>query len=122
MSLPRGTPRLVARLPREGDRVGGRYRIEEKLGMGAMGVVYRAHDEGLDRPVALKMLLPERAADPTLVIRFTREGRAAARLKSPNVCAVLDVGLDPDRRLPFLVMEHLEGRDLAHLEQRLAPR
>ena len=62
-----------------------RYHLVEQLGQGSMGIVYRAHDDTLDRDVAIKFLLPERIADGEASARFLREARAVARLSHPNI-------------------------------------
>jgi serine/threonine protein kinase len=88
-----------------------RYRIERPLGQGGMASVYLAHDEELDRPVALKILADHLAGDATFRDRFEREARLAARLSHPNVVRVFDVGESDGR--PFIVMEYVEGDTLA---------
>ncbi|MGH3821674.1 MAG: protein kinase domain-containing protein [Pseudonocardiaceae bacterium] len=102
--------------------VAGRYRLDRQVGTGAMGVVWRAHDERLDRTVALKELLmqpglPDEEAE-TARARAMREGRIAARLQHPHAICVYDVALDHgtgagDERVPWLVMEYLPSRSLA---------
>jgi serine/threonine protein kinase len=100
-----------------GDVVAGKYRIERVLGSGGMGVVVAARHIDLDQPVALKFILPHALAGKGNVERFMREARAAVRLKSEHVARVYDVGRDTrdgeDR--PFMVLELLEGMDLAKL-------
>jgi serine/threonine protein kinase len=87
-----------------------KLRIVEYLGRGGMGVVYRAEHVELNRPVALKLLAPERAADPALAERFVREAQALARLSHPNIVAVHDVGRAADT--VYLVMEYVDGGSL----------
>ena len=89
----------------------GKYRVERVLGRGGQGEVVQATNLLLGGPVAMKFLLPEMAADPTLVQRFLREGRAAAKLKSEHVARVIDIGT-LDTGAPFIVFEYLEGDDL----------
>src|SRR5215813_10233034 len=89
----------------------GHYRIERRLGEGGMGVVFAAHDERLQRPVALKLVRSE-LNDPQLLARFWREARAAAGLNHPGICQVYEIGEANDGR-PYIVMELLEGQPLA---------
>jgi serine/threonine-protein kinase len=97
---------------REGDVLGGKYRVEKVLGVGGMGVVVAAMHLQLDQRVALKFLLPAATANPEVVARFAREARAAARIKSEHVARVVDVG-QLETGSPYMVMEFLEGKDLA---------
>jgi eukaryotic-like serine/threonine-protein kinase len=100
-------------------RVAGRYELIRPLGHGAMATVDLAHDDELDRPVALKRLAENLARDEDLQRRFLREARLAARLAHPNVVRVFDVGEDDGR--PFIAMEYVEGETLAELVARRAP-
>ncbi len=86
------------------------YRIEEKLGQGGMGIVYRAVDTRLHRTVALKMLLPELSADPSLRKRLANEARAASALNHPVVATVHD--FDEAGDCMFIVYEYVEGNTL----------
>ncbi len=99
------------------------YRIDAFLGRGGMGRVYLAHHRELERPCALKVLLPELASeDADYVARFQNEGRHAAALVHPNIITIHNVGLD--RGVHFLEMEFVPGRSLRQLiidEQRLNP-
>jgi len=70
----------------------GRYRIDGRLGEGAMADVFRAFDPGIGRTVAIKVLKPEYGRDPELGERFLREARAAGALNHPNIATVYDVG------------------------------
>ncbi|MDF2693491.1 MAG: Serine/threonine protein kinase PrkC, regulator of stationary phase, partial [Labilithrix sp.] len=94
-----------------GRRVAGKFVVEQFLGGGAMGAVYRARDDSLDRKVALKVMHPAVAVDPSFVNRFHREARAASRLDHPNSMRVIEFGEEPDGLL-YIAMEYLEGRDL----------
>jgi len=88
----------------------GRYHIDGQVARGGMGVVYKATQEGLDRPVAIKMMLPGPAADPEMTGRFSREARSAARLKHPNIVAIHEIG--EYRGIPFFSMDFVTGPSL----------
>jgi beta-lactam-binding protein with PASTA domain/tRNA A-37 threonylcarbamoyl transferase component Bud32 len=87
-----------------------RYRIQHEIARGGMAEVYLAHDELLDRPVALKVLFAEFARDPSFVERFRREAQAAANLNNPNIVSIYDWGQEEGTY--FIVMEYVEGRSL----------
>src|SRR3954447_7515997 len=97
-----------------GDRVvAGRYRLIEPLGRGGMGRVYRAHDDLLDRPVAVKLIYDDAVSDRDLRRACAVEARAAARLSHPGVVRILDSGFDDGHC--FVVMELAEGQTLSQL-------
>ena len=95
----------------------GRYELRELIGSGGMAAVWLAEDTRLRREVAVKLLSEATADDPDYLARFRREARVAASLAHPNVVSVYD--FDADSEPPYLVMEHVPGRNLA---QRLADR
>jgi serine/threonine protein kinase len=88
----------------------GHYRVVEQIGAGGMGVVYRAHDERLDRDVAIKVLPEEVAEDTDRIARFEREARAVARLDYPNILSIHDFGAE--QGVAYAVMELLEGESM----------
>jgi hypothetical protein len=90
----------------------GRYSIDRELGRGGMGVVYLAREVHLDRMVAIKLLPPDRASDPTLRERFLREARLAAKLSHPNIIPIHSV--DDASGFVFYVMTFIDGETLAH--------
>ena len=94
-----------------GDVVAGKYRVERVLGFGGMAFVLSAKHVHLDEHFALKFLNREFLAHKPIVERFTREAKAACKIRSEHVARVYDVGLHEGA--PFIVMEHLTGRDLA---------
>ncbi len=95
-----------------GDVLAGKYRVTRVLGIGGMGVVVAATHIQLDEPVALKFMLPEALGSADAVARFLREARAAVRLHSEHVARVSDVGT-LETGAPYIVMEYLDGTDLA---------
>ncbi len=95
----------------DGRLIDGRYRLAEVIGVGGMATVHRAVDTRLDRTVAVKLLRREVVADPDIAMRFRREALAATVLRHPNIVACLETGTDDGQ--PFLVMELIEGEDLA---------
>ncbi|MEA2753689.1 MAG: eukaryotic-like serine/threonine-protein kinase [Myxococcales bacterium] len=105
-------PKPLASPVSEGEIVAGKYRVERVLGVGGMGVVVSARHTTLDQIVAIKFLVANELESREVAIgRFLAEARAAARIESDYVCRVFDVGTLPNG-VPFMVMEHLEGRDL----------
>jgi serine/threonine-protein kinase len=95
-----------------GRRLGRRYSLLERLAVGSTAGVYRARDEKLGRPVAVKVIAEHLARDPLAVRRFRREAECAAQLTHPNIVAILDAG---DAPREFIVMELVEGGDASAL-------
>ncbi len=100
-----------------GDRI-DRYEIVRVLGEGGMGAVYEARHTGTGRMVALKTIHPERLKSPQLLKRFEIEARAAGAIESEHVVQLFDVGVDEDKRIPFIAMELVTGDDLGKLLDR----
>jgi eukaryotic-like serine/threonine-protein kinase len=96
---------------RQGELLGGKYMLEDLLGVGGMGEVYRATNMSLGRKVAIKILSRDFVESEDDVLRFLREARAAAAVRHPNVVDVIDVARDDDGT-PFIVQELLRGEDL----------
>ena len=88
----------------------GRYRVDDRLGEGAMADVYRAHDPDIGRTVAIKVLKPELAREPEIVARFLREARAAGALSHANIATIYDVG--ETQGIAYIAMELIEGQPL----------
>ena len=103
-----------------GSVLGGRYRLDGLLGQGGMATIYRARDQQLNRDVAVKLLRPEYGRDPDFLARFRQEAQAVASLNHPNIVGVYDFGQDPDGG-PFIVMEAVDGEDLASILRRTGP-
>ena len=93
-----------------GTLLNDRYRLGPLLGEGGMAVVYRAHDETLDREVAVKILRSQFASDEDFVRRFRQEARNAAALSHPSIAPVFDTGVDGN--LEYIVMQLVDGPDL----------
>jgi serine/threonine-protein kinase len=103
---------------RLGQRIAGRYHLDDVLSSGGMGVLFRATDGDTGEQVAVKMINPMHALNPGHVARFVREMRIASTIRHPNIVRVLDAASD-DAGVPFLIMELLHGRSLAQeLERR----
>jgi eukaryotic-like serine/threonine-protein kinase len=107
-------------VPRSGEVLAGKYRVERVLGVGGMGVVVAARHMHLDVPVALKFMTEQSLTNHDLVSRFLREARSTARLRGEHVVRVSDVGT-LDSGAPYMVMEYLQGLDLAALIAKLGP-
>ncbi len=99
--------------------VNRRYKIERKIGEGGMAEVFLGHDDLLHRPVAIKSLRPQYAADAGFRARFEREAQAAASFSHPNIIDIYDVG--EDRGTPYLVMEYVPGETLKEIIENEGP-
>ncbi len=102
---------MAQQAPQAGRVLNGRYRLEEKLGEGGMGQIWRAEHLILKAPVAVKLVDREAIPDDETLSRFIREAQAAAAIRSPHVVQILDYGTDG--QVPFMVMELLDGETLA---------
>src|SRR5690242_9450253 len=89
------------------------YLIVERLGQGGMGVVYKARDSHLDRFVAIKILPPDKIADPERKRRFVQEAKTASALNHPNIVHIYDIASDGE--IDYIAMELIEGKTLADL-------
>jgi eukaryotic-like serine/threonine-protein kinase len=118
-AMTQGDPQEAAGV-REGQILAGKYRVERVLGVGGMGVVVAAHHVQLDEKVAIKFLLPAMLHNQDVVGRFAREARAAVKIKSEHVARVSDVGT-LENGAPYMVMEYLDGGDLAGWLQKAGP-
>src|SRR5271168_949834 len=112
-----------------GTVIGGRYRLEDEIGRGGMSTVYRAFDTVLERPVAIKLMHREIAADSDQLERFRREARSVAQLNHPHVITVIDAGEEPSpdgngvgagdaRETPYIVLEYVDGETLKDVIRR----
>ncbi|QDX95107.1 Stk1 family PASTA domain-containing Ser/Thr kinase [Brevibacillus laterosporus] len=97
----------------QGQRLGGRYQLEEVIGGGGMAIVYKARDLVLNRIVAVKLLRPQFGTDEDFVERFRREAQAVASLSHHNIVNVYDVGQDDN--IHYMVMEYIEGSTLKEI-------
>jgi serine/threonine-protein kinase len=101
-------------LPQVGDLIADKYRVEKVLGKGGMGVVVAVTHVALNESYAMKFLLPSAVGNEEAIARFMREARAAVRIKSEHVARVSDIGTLPSG-CPYILMEHLTGKDLSTL-------
>ncbi|HEY7961600.1 MAG TPA: protein kinase [Solirubrobacteraceae bacterium] len=111
-----------------GTALGGRYRLDARIGRGGMSTVYRAFDTVLERPVAIKVMHREIASDSDQLERFRREARAVARLNHAHIVTVVDAGEEPargeddeDAGTPYIVFEYVDGETLKDLLRREGP-
>src|ERR1700681_791058 len=111
-----------------GTLLGGRYRLDAQIGRGGMSTVYLAFDTVLERPVAIKLMHREIAADSDQLERFRREARSVARLSHPHIVTVIDAGEEPspdgdhpEVGAPYIVLEYVEGETLKDLIRREGP-
>jgi len=102
-----------------GKTIAGKYRVEEQIGEGGMGKVYRARQLALDKPVVLKVLHASLLSDERTVARFQREAKAASRLNHPNSISILDFGQAEEAL--YIAMEFIAGKDLHHILSREWP-
>jgi eukaryotic-like serine/threonine-protein kinase len=110
-----------------GTLIGGRYRLDAEIGRGGMSTVYRAFDTVLERPVAIKLMHREIAADSDHLERFRREARSVAQLNHAHVVTVIDAGEEPSddasagEGTPYIVLEYVEGETLKDVIRRGGP-
>ena len=112
-----------------GTTLGGRYRLDARIGRGGMSTVYRAYDTVLERPVAIKLMHREIASEEGQLERFRREARAVAQLSHPHIVSVIDAGEADEQSVcpaidvgtPYIVLEHVGGETLKDLIRRGGP-
>jgi eukaryotic-like serine/threonine-protein kinase len=109
-----------------GTLLGGRYRLDAQIGRGGMSTVYRAFDVVLERPVAIKLMHRETAADSAQLERFRREARSVAQLNHPQIVTVIDAGEESSQDAettgsPYIVLEYIDGETLKDLIRREGP-
>jgi serine/threonine-protein kinase len=110
---------FVGEVPRLVVDARDRFEAAKVLGRGGVGEVVLARDNDIERPVALKRLLPELEGGAAIMARFVEEIRVLGRLDHPNIVPIHDVGVDPDGRY-FYVMKYVDGETLEHVIERLA--
>lgn len=110
---PGETASEASSMPRIGDVIAGKYRVDAVIGRGGMSVVYLATHLQLEQQVALKVLSAAALLLPEYIVRLKREARAVSHIRSEHVVRVHDIGMLEDAQVPYLVMEHLTGHDLA---------
>jgi serine/threonine-protein kinase len=96
-------------------------RLKKRIGRGGMGIVFLGRDESLKRDVAIKVLTPDHAGDPTTRTRFVREAEAAAAVAHPNVVNIYHVGVLEQAGVPYFVMQYIEGPSMAEARGRMLP-
>ena len=104
-----------------GRLINGRYRLIAPLGEGGMATLWRAVDEQLDREVAVKLLRAQFGSDAGFAARFKQEARSAGSLSHPNIVSVYDYGTDAEDGAQFIVMQLVEGENLATLLRERRP-
>jgi hypothetical protein len=95
--------------------------IRKRIGRGGMGIVFVGRDESLKRDVAIKVLTPDLAGDPTTRARFIREAEAAAAVSHPNIVNIYHVGVLPDSEVPYFVMQYVDGPSMSEASGRMLP-
>ncbi len=112
--VPVGAGGPMARIPVTGEVIAGKYRLGRQLGKGATSVVFAAQHAVLGHPVAIKFLNLEQIESEAALAHFLNEGRLAAKIHSQHAARILDVNMVPPAP-PYIVMEYLDGQDLAHM-------